>query len=197
MLSKNLFIRCSCHRCVVCCSEEEIKQFILYFYLVKTGSKSKHLRQFVFSPLPFLQWKKGQWYDSFSVSSTESFFSLNKNSIATDLPEGMAHVLLRSIATSPQQQALYFLTYPHHLGHCVLGAFSLKAHLHLILSGTKSTAALFHLSNFMAFCWVSASMWSQLSRRSGTGFAGCPIACNRKFTFLLVRKLEAKKNTVF
>lgn len=81
-----------------------------------------------------------------------------------------------------------------------ISAFSLNvgiAHLHLILSGTKSIATLLHLSNFLVFCWVSA--WNDVEsaqlKGSGTGFAGHLDVCNRKFAFLLVRKLEAKKNS--
>lgn len=81
-----------------------------------------------------------------------------------------------------------------------ISAFSLNvgiAHLHLMLSETKSIAALFHLSDFLVFCWVSA--WNDVEsaqlKGSGTGFAGHLGVCDSKFTFLLVRKLEAMKNS--
>lgn len=84
--------------CLLFRKGNKAKQFTLYFYLLQTGSRSKHLRQFVLSPsLSYNGRKESSKIACQCQEPWAFFFFLNKNHTATAPSEGMAPVLARSL----------------------------------------------------------------------------------------------------
>lgn len=106
--------------CLLFRKGNKAKQFTLYFYLLQTGSRSKHLRQFVLSPSLSYNGRKESGKIACQCQEPWAFF----------FSEGMAPVLARMLCCISVAGTVYFLAWPHQLREGLLTVYQYQCFLH-------------------------------------------------------------------
>lgn len=138
--------------CLLFRKGNKAKQFTLYFYLLQTGSRSKHLRQFVLSPSLSYNGRKESSKIACQCQEPWAFFFFKQkpysnSSFWRDGSHPCQELCCISIAGT-----VYFLAWPHQLREGLLTVYQYQCFLHRWKWAASCLLCWLFLDDFQGFC---------------------------------------------